>query len=119
MFRTYRRAFLLRTVIPIFVISLIRSMASNEAEHRSGNVVLTARQNADMAVSALESSSATNSIDEKAVSGAREEKTSISDESEDDQVLSDARELVSHVIYIDDDPTPSPWTIRAFVIGLG
>ena len=48
------------------------------------------------------------------------EGTSVSDESsEDAEVLHDARELVSHVISIEDDPNLSPWTLRAFILGLG
>ncbi|KAH8115217.1 OPT oligopeptide transporter protein-domain-containing protein [Phellopilus nigrolimitatus] len=35
------------------------------------------------------------------------------------EVLSDARDLVTHVISVDDDPSLSPWTFRVAVIGLG
>ncbi|KAL5523449.1 hypothetical protein ACEPAG_7622 [Sanghuangporus baumii] len=41
------------------------------------------------------------------------------DLSEDGEVLSDARDLVTHVISVDDDPTLNPWTFRTLVIGLG
>ncbi len=33
-------------------------------------------------------------------------------------VLSDAKDLVTHVIHVDDDPTLSPWTFRAFFLGI-
>lgn len=36
-----------------------------------------------------------------------------------DEVLSDARELVTHVISVEDDPSLNPWTFRTAVIGLG
>ncbi|KZV86717.1 OPT superfamily oligopeptide transporter [Exidia glandulosa HHB12029] len=35
------------------------------------------------------------------------------------EVIEDERQLVTHVISIDDDPSLSPWTFRAWVIGLG
>ena len=48
------------------------------------------------------------------------EETSVSVvSSEDAEVLHDARELVSQVISIEDDPNLSPWTFRAFALGLG
>ena len=34
-------------------------------------------------------------------------------------VLSTEREIVTHIVSVHDDPTLNPWTIRAFVIGLG
>ena len=47
------------------------------------------------------------------------ESASSTDASDDGQVLSDARDLITHVISLEDDPSLSPWTIRAMVIGLG
>lgn len=46
---------------------------------------------------------------------------SVTDEagSDDSEVLRDARDLVTHVISLDDDSSLSPWTFRVFVIGLG
>ena len=41
------------------------------------------------------------------------------DLSETNEVLSNARDLVTHVISLDDDPTLNPWTFRVLVIGLG
>ncbi|OJA14724.1 hypothetical protein AZE42_11274 [Rhizopogon vesiculosus] len=34
-------------------------------------------------------------------------------------VLSTEREIATHIISVDDDPTLNPWTFRAFFIGLG
>lgn len=34
-------------------------------------------------------------------------------------VVTDAKELVTHVLHVDDDPTLNPWTFRAFFIGAG
>lgn len=44
---------------------------------------------------------------------------SSADASDDGRVLNDARDLITHVISLDDDPSLSPWTVRAMVIGLG
>ena len=45
---------------------------------------------------------------------------SVSEDSEDSgQVLSDARDLVTHVISVEDDPTLPYWTFRVLVLGLG
>jgi hypothetical protein len=32
-------------------------------------------------------------------------------------VLTDAKDVLTHVIHVDDDPTLSPWTLRAWFIG--
>lgn len=32
-------------------------------------------------------------------------------------VLSDAKDVLTHVIHVDDDPSLSPWTARAFFLG--
>ncbi|KAG2157265.1 OPT oligopeptide transporter protein-domain-containing protein [Suillus clintonianus] len=37
----------------------------------------------------------------------------------DEIVLQNEREIVTHVISVDDDPSLNPWTLRAFFIGLG
>ena len=34
-------------------------------------------------------------------------------------VLSSERDIATHIVSVHDDPTLNPWTIRAFVIGLG
>lgn len=45
---------------------------------------------------------------------------SLSNEDDDDgHILSDARDLVTHVISVEDDPTQSPWTFRTLIVGLG
>lgn len=33
-------------------------------------------------------------------------------------VLSDAKDVLTHVIHVDDDPNLSPWTFRAFFLGM-
>ena len=42
-----------------------------------------------------------------------------SDDSDDCIVLSSERDIATHIVSVHDDPTLNPWTIRAFVIGLG
>ena len=32
-------------------------------------------------------------------------------------VLTDAKDVLTHVLHVDDDPTLSPWTFRAFFLG--
>jgi hypothetical protein len=39
--------------------------------------------------------------------------------SDDTDVLINERDIATHVITIDDDTSSSPWTYRAFIIGLG
>ena len=34
-------------------------------------------------------------------------------------VLSSERDIATHVISVHDDPTLNPWTLRAFIVGLG
>jgi len=34
-------------------------------------------------------------------------------------VLQDAHDIVTHIISVSDDPSLSPWTFRAFFLGLG
>jgi len=45
----------------------------------------------------------------------------IIDEDDDSNfgVLENERDIATHVITIHDDPTLNPWTVRAFVIGIG
>jgi hypothetical protein len=40
-------------------------------------------------------------------------------ESDNNVVLQNEREIATHVISVDDDPSLSPWTFRAVFIGLG
>jgi hypothetical protein len=37
----------------------------------------------------------------------------------DDLVLADERDIATHVITIEDDPSANPWTFRSFFIGIG
>ncbi len=48
-----------------------------------------------------------------------EESSTEDDSNESGEVLSDARDLVTHVISVEDDPSLSPWTLRVAIIGLG
>ena len=48
-----------------------------------------------------------------------ESQSASDDESEEAEVIHDARELVTHVISVEDDPSLNPWTFRSFFIGLG
>ena len=41
------------------------------------------------------------------------------DSDSDFAVLSSERDIATNIISLQDDPTLNPWTIRAFVIGLG
>ena len=63
------------------------------------------------------------SMDEKRFSVKDFEKTidgmSSSDGDSDVGILSDARELVTHVISIEDDPSLNPWTFRTLILGIG
>ena len=63
------------------------------------------------------------SMDEKRFSVKDFEKTidgmSSSDGDSDVGVLSDARELVTHVISIEDYPSLNPWTFRTLILGIG
>lgn len=36
-----------------------------------------------------------------------------------DLVLDDARDITTHVITVEDDPSLNPWTFRAFFLGMG
>ncbi|KAG1725474.1 OPT oligopeptide transporter protein-domain-containing protein [Suillus paluster] len=40
-------------------------------------------------------------------------------ETDENVVLQNEREIATHVISVDDDPSLNPWTLRAFFIGLG
>lgn len=41
------------------------------------------------------------------------------DSDNDFAVLSSERDIATHIVSIHDDPTLNPWTLRAFIIGLG
>jgi hypothetical protein len=57
-----------------------------------------------------------HSLDEKKISDVEVVSKGDSDEA---GVLDDAREIATNVITVEDDPTLSPWSVRAFVIGIG
>ena len=40
-------------------------------------------------------------------------------ESEEYNVLENERDIATRVISVEDDPSLNPWTIRAFVVGIG
>ena len=56
------------------------------------------------------------SPDEKHVS---ETVVEVTDDYDSNEVLQDERDIVTHVLSVDDDPSLRPWTLRAFVIGIG
>ncbi|KAH8884906.1 OPT superfamily oligopeptide transporter [Thozetella sp. PMI_491] len=67
-------------------------------------------------------------MDEERVGGLSHEKNASDTDSYDARkedhfgeahVVSDAKELITHVLHVDDDPTLSPWTFRAFFLGAG
>jgi len=43
----------------------------------------------------------------------------IDDDDSNFGVLENERDIATHIITIHDDPTLNPWTVRAFVIGIG
>ncbi|KAG2111688.1 OPT oligopeptide transporter protein-domain-containing protein [Suillus discolor] len=45
--------------------------------------------------------------------------TSTGEDTDDIAVLQNERDIATHVISVDDDPSLNPWTFRAFFIGLG
>jgi hypothetical protein len=48
-------------------------------------------------------------------------KTDVESTTETDciEVLQNERDIVTHVISVEDDPSLSPWTFRSFFIGIG
>lgn len=40
-------------------------------------------------------------------------------DSQEFNVLDNERDLITHVISVADDPSLNPWTLRAFIIGIG
>lgn len=57
--------------------------------------------------------------DEKASYARADVESTQETEESDDAVLQDARDIATHVISIDDDPSANPWTFRSFFIGIG
>ncbi|KAF7966571.1 hypothetical protein HWV62_37847 [Athelia sp. TMB] len=66
----------------------------------------------------IEEKAASSTDDEKAYYKADVESTEASQDA-DDAVLADARDIATHVITVQDDPTANPWTFRSFFIGIG
>ncbi|KAF7973665.1 hypothetical protein HWV62_14640 [Athelia sp. TMB] len=66
----------------------------------------------------IEEKAASSTDDEKAYYKADVESTEESQDA-DDAVLADARDIATHVITVQDDPTANPWTFRSFFIGIG
>lgn len=48
-----------------------------------------------------------------------ESAASVGEDGDDDHVISDYRDLITHVISVEDDPTLNCWTFRVLVIGIG
>jgi hypothetical protein len=42
----------------------------------------------------------------------------VTDDYSSNEVLQDERDIVTHVLSVEDDPSLTPWTLRAFVIGI-
>lgn len=61
------------------------------------------------------------STSDKSFDGKGDVETATVDAASDSEegVLSNEREIATHVISVDDDPSLNPWTFRAFFIGLG
>ena len=56
------------------------------------------------------------SLDEKYVS---EKVVEVTDDYHSNEVLQDERDIITRVLSVDDNPSLSPWTLRAFVIAIG
>ncbi|OAX37777.1 hypothetical protein K503DRAFT_800989 [Rhizopogon vinicolor AM-OR11-026] len=55
----------------------------------------------------------------KSFHGEGDVETASVDPDSEKAVLSTEREIATHIVSMDDDPTLNPWTFRAFFIGLG
>lgn len=60
-----------------------------------------------------------SSTDEKGYHAKADVESTEESEGTEDVVLQDARDIATHVITIDDDPTANPLTFRSFFIGIG
>ncbi|OAX30997.1 OPT-domain-containing protein, partial [Rhizopogon vinicolor AM-OR11-026] len=69
--------------------------------------------------SAPPSEKALSTSDEKSFDRQGDIETATVDADSEEAVLSNERDIASHVISVDDDPTLSPWTFRSFFLGLG
>lgn len=59
------------------------------------------------------------STSDKSFDGTSDLETAIVGADSEECVLSDERDIATHIISVDDDPSLNPWTFRAFFIGLG
>jgi len=59
------------------------------------------------------------STSDKSLDRTGDVETAIVDADNEEGVLSDERDIATHVISVDDDPSLNPWTFRAFFIGIG
>jgi len=57
--------------------------------------------------------------DEESFNGQGDVETATVDDHSEKVVLSDERDIATHVISVDDDTTLNPWTFRAFFLGIG
>jgi len=57
--------------------------------------------------------------DEKSFYEKGDLETASTDADSEEAILSNERDIATHVISVDDDPTLNPWTFRAFFIGIG
>ncbi|KAF7973862.1 hypothetical protein HWV62_14070 [Athelia sp. TMB] len=62
---------------------------------------------------------AASSTDEKGYYAKADVESTEESQDADDAVLQDERDIATHVITIEDDPTANPWTFRSFFIGIG
>jgi hypothetical protein len=67
----------------------------------------------------LSNEKASNLMDEKPYSSKVDVESTEVSEIGDDHVLTDARDIATHVITVRDDPSANPWTFRSFFIGIG
>lgn len=66
----------------------------------------------------MPSEKAVNASD-KSFDGTSDIETAIVDADSEEGVLSNERDIATHIISVDDDPSLNPWTFRALFIGLG
>ncbi|OJA15602.1 hypothetical protein AZE42_10123 [Rhizopogon vesiculosus] len=70
-------------------------------------------------VRAVPSEKTPSAGDEKSFDGQGDVETATVDDHSEEVVLSDERDIATHVISVDDDTTLNPWTFRAFFLGIG
>jgi hypothetical protein len=56
---------------------------------------------------------------EKLFEGQGDVETVTADADSEKAILSTERDIATHIVSVDDDPTLNPWTFRALFIGLG